>query len=203
MKRELFNEIFDNEVLPFIREMQENNPMIVQKDLAKCKTEIFSEYNRLNNVYKHQIFNKDEDGVLLDRHKIAACMCGAFLRVSVFNKTKIVEYIKKERQGVEAYFYYVNEFVALFAAVKFLSFFMIAEQKGHPEVVKNILDTFPMAPPVRKVKKGFWNSVLFNLAQVKMEEQIGLEHYDVYSYAMFFFWLETYFLDKMTAGSST
>ncbi|MCM1087520.1 MAG: hypothetical protein NC419_05140 [Muribaculaceae bacterium] len=199
MKKELFDRIFDNEILPFIEEIHANNSMIELKNLTECKAEIYAEYTKLNCKYKAQIFERDSDKVLLDRHKVAACVCGAFIKVSVFNKTKLIQYIKDERRKVEVYFYYVNELVALFAATKFLSFFMVSDRKEQIDIVRKIRNEFPMMPPITKNKRGFWNSVLFNLSQVKDQDQIGLEHYDMYSYAMFFFWLETYFNEKAAA----
>lgn len=199
MDQQEFNTIFDNEILPFIQEIDANNSRIQLKDLAECKLQIYNEYRKLNSKYKSQIFENDEDQALLDRHKVAACICGAFLRVSVFNKTKLIEYIMSEKKKVEVYFYYVNEMVALFAATKFLSFFMVSERKGQPEVIRTILKEFPKMPPITKNKRGFWNSVYFNLAQIKDTNQIGLEHYDMYSYAMFFFWLENYFNEGLSA----
>lgn len=199
MKRELFDRIFDNEILPFIKEIKANNSMIELKDLAKCKADIYAEYVELDSIYKEQIFGKDKDTELLDRHKVASCVCGAFLKVSVFNKTNLIEYITNEKKKVEVYFYYVNEMVALFAAAKFLSFYMMSDKKEQIDVVRDIYKNFPIVPPITKNKRGYWSSVLFNLSQIKDDNQIGLEHYDIYSYAMFFFWLETYFNERIAA----
>lgn len=199
MKRDLFDRIFDNAILPFIKEINDNNSMIELKDLTKCKADIYDEYIALYSIYKNQIFGRDKDTGLLDRHKVASCVCGAFLKVSVFNKTKLIEYITNEKEKVEVYFYYVNELVALFAAAKFLSFYMMTDNKGQIEVVRNIYENFPIMPPITKNKRGYWSSVLFNLSQIKDDNQIGLEHYDMYSYAMFFFLLEIYF-NKATAA---
>ncbi len=41
MTKELFDAIFDDEILPFIDEIQENNPRIKKKDIAQCKKEIY------------------------------------------------------------------------------------------------------------------------------------------------------------------
>ena len=193
MDKELFDEIFDFEILPFIREIDENNSKIQLKDIDNCKSEIYKEYVNLKNVYKGQIFGKDSDKELLDRHKIAACICGAFLKVSVFNKSALVDYIKKEKCRVEVYFFYVNELVAFYAATKYLSFFMVSDNINDDEMVRKIVQNFPKAPEVANSKKGIWTTILFNLAQIKDEEQIGLEHFDMYSYAMQFYWFERAF----------
>ena len=199
MERDKFYEIFDKTILPFVEQLEENNPKIRRRDLTECKANIYDEYMTLNRTYKSQIFDKDADTVLLDRHKIAACICGAFLRVPVLDKTELVRHIKKTGQKVEVVFYYVNELVAFYAATKFFSFFMILEHEGQDRVVREILKTFPLMPPTTKNKKGFWNSVLFNLSQIKDEKQIGTEHFDMYAYAMFFFWLENYFYERVAA----
>lgn len=199
MKQVEFNNIFDDTIMPFINEICENNSLITINDLDKCKEEIYKAYTELNKRYKGQIFEKDADKVLLDRHKVASCICGAFLRFPIFNKTNLMVYLQKERSAVEVYFYYVNELVALYAAIRYLSFFMIYENQQQDRVVQKILSSFPEAPPITKNKRGFWNSVLFNLSQIKDEGQIGINHYDIYSYAMFFFWLERYFNEKLAA----
>ena len=194
MDKILFDKIFDSAIEPEIRELNDNNPMIVLNDLQTCKAKLYREYCILNDRYKDQVFGKDEEA-LLDRHKIAACICGAFLKVPIFNKTRLIEYIQKERPRLEAYFYYVNELVALFSASRFLLFFMIAEREGagDHEAADKLLRDFPSMPLVNQSKDDFWSSVLFNLSQVKDETQIGLDHYDMYSYAMFFYWLENYY----------
>ena len=199
MTKEEFFIIFDNDISPIIQEIKDNNSMVQLNNLDECKEKIYKEYIMLNQRYKQHIFEPDEDRVLLDRHKVAACICGAFLKVPVFNKQPLIDYIKKERQKVEVYFYYVNEFVAFRAAVKFLSFFMVNERKGQEEAVRAILRDFPQMLPITKNRRGFWNSVVFNLSQVKDAEQIGVEHYDMYAYAMLFFWLESYFNEHLAA----
>lgn len=199
MNQELFNTIFDNDILPFVKEIDENNSMISLNNLAECKAELYRKYSELNRNYKEQIFASGKEDALLDRHKIASCICGAFLWIPVFNKTRLMTYLREERKKVEVYFYYVNELVAFYAASKFLAFFMIDDKKDELETVRAIIKEFPKAPSVTKNKRGFWNSVLFNMALTKDETQIGLEHYDVYSYAMFFFWLEHYFTEQLSA----
>lgn len=200
MNQLLFNKIFDNDILPFVMEIKDNNPLIDLKDLNKCREDLYVKYSELNRNYKEQIFIKGREDSLLDRHKIASCICGAFLWVPVFNKTRLVNYLLDERKKVEVYFYYVNELTAFYAASKFLAFFMIDDNKDELDTVRTIVREFPKAPSVTKNKRGFWNSVLFNMAQTKDEKQIGLEHYDVYSYAMFFFWLEHYFNEQISAS---
>lgn len=165
MTKEEFFTIFDNDIFPIIKEIQDNNSMIWLNDLDLCKKKIYEEYVILNQRYKQPL----------------------------------IDYIKKERQKVEVYFYYVNEFIAFRAAIKFLSFFMVNERKGQEEAIRAILRDFPQMPPTTKNKRGFWNSVVFNLSQVKDGQQIGVEHYDMYAYAMFFFWLESYFNEKLAA----
>lgn len=199
MEREQFNKIFDKTILPFIEELEDNNSLIERNNLEDCKQKIYMAYMALNKRYKHQIFECDADSVLLDRHKVAACICGAFLEVPIFNKTKLIRYIKDEKQRIEVYFYYVNELVALFAATKILSFYMILDNQGDDEIVRAILNGFPKALPITKNKRGFWNSVVFNLSQINDNQQIGIKHYDMYSYAMFFFFLENYFNEKVAA----
>lgn len=193
MDQQLFNRIFDNDILPFILEIRDNNSMIILNDLTECKIKLYRKYSELNKSYKEQIFVNGKDEALLDRHKIASCICGAFLWVPVFDKTRLIQYLKEERKKVEVYFYYVNELVAFVAASRFLAFFMIDDKREQLEMVRAIVREFPKAPSVTKNKRGFWSSVLFNMNQIKDENQIGLEHYDIYSYAMLFFWLESYF----------
>lgn len=199
MDQELFNRIFDNDILPFILEINDNNSMIALNDLPECKVKLYRKYSELNQNYKGQIFVNGRDEALLDRHKIASCICGAFLWVPVFSKARLVQYLIDEGKKVEVYFFYVNELVAFVAASRFLAFFMIDDKRDQLETVRAIVKEFPKAPSVTKNKRGFWNSVLFNMAQTKDKNQIGLEHYDIYSYAMFFFWLESYFNEQLPA----
>lgn len=74
------------------------------------------------------------------------------------------------------------------------------EKKGDYEAAGEIINKFPLLPPVSNSKLGFWGITLYNLSQIKVyapadstKYSIGLEHYDIYSYAMYFYWLELYF----------
>ncbi len=192
MTRDMFDDIFDSEILPFIDEVQENNGLIQKKDMGQCKEEIYNEYIALRNDLKKIIFGDKVNDNVLDRHKIAACICAAFLKVSVFNKSAMIERIKETKQRVEAYFYYVNEMVAFQAGCIFLSFFMTSEYKEDREKAERVIREFPKLPPVKTSKLGCYDSIVFNLAQVKTEK-IGIDHFDVYSYSMFFFMLENYY----------
>ncbi len=201
MTLEKFTEIFDENVLPEIHMISENNPLITTKNVDSCRKEIYKEYTKLNNLYKEQIFNKNEN-VLLDRHKVAACICGAFLKVSVFQKDALIASLRETRQAIDPFFFYVNEFIAFIAATKFLSYFMVLEKekKKDYEAAGEIISKFPLLPPVSNSKLGFWGITLYNLSQIKVyaptdptKYSIGLEHYDIYSYAMYFYWLELYF----------
>ncbi len=192
MTKDFFNTIIDNEIMPFINQIHENNPRIKIKTIELCKYNIFNEYNRLKNDFKYKIFGKREEDNLLDRHKIAACICGAFLKVSVFNKTEMIEYLKQTKQPIEMYFYYVNEMAAFYAGCKFLSFFMTSEFMKKPIKAKQIIETFPLLPPVKTSSMACYDNIIFNLSQIKTD-MIGLEHFDLYNYSMLFFLLESYF----------
>lgn len=191
MDKKTFHEIFNKEIVPFVKQIKDNNSSIKTNDLGKCEIEVFNKYNELKQKYKDVIFGKDSNQ-LLDRHKVASCMCGAFLSVPVFNKTELIKNLEKTREPVEAYFYYVNELVAFYAGYRLLSTYMI--YRRNDEEKKIILENFPIIPPtIKNNKHGSLSSILFNLSQIKDKEQIGIENYDRYSYAMFFFMLENYF----------
>lgn len=198
MTKELFDEIFDDEILPFIDEIQKNNPRIKKKDMIQCKKEIYREYTALRDDFKETIFGKNTNEELLDRHKVASCMCYAFLKVSVFYKDELIQQIKNTKQFVEKYFYYVNEMVAFYAGCRFLSFFISSKYiKEHQrEKAENIIKEFPKLPPVQTSTMACYDNVIYNLSQVKTEK-IGLDHFDVFSYAMFFFLLESYFYTQV------
>lgn len=202
MKRELFDEIFDREIEPFIEEMLEYEPFIEKRDLTPCKREIFNEYSKLRVIYRRQVYNSDIE--ILDRHKVASCMCGAFLTVPVFHKGHLLEAVKQHGEPVESFFYYANELVAFYAANKFLSFYMLCEadnergndNEGRRLRKERIIEQFPLMPPASKGTHGTWSGILFNLSQIREEERLGIEHYDLYAYATIFFMLETYFNQK-------
>lgn len=189
MTKELFDQIFDWGIRDFIAEIQANNPRIKTNDLQECKQKAYENYERLIRQYRTHIFSKT-DNCLLDRHRVASCICGAFLRTDFFNKTDLWQKIVESKERIEAVFFYVNELLAFHAGCKYLSCFMIYDNSNKPDVASNIIEKFPYLPKTTLVKTGFLNCVLFNLAQVKDESQIGIEHYDLYSYAMFFFKLE-------------
>lgn len=163
--------------------------------MDQCKKDIYDKYDELRRFYKDQIFDKTDDA-LLDRHKVASCMCAAFLQVSVFNKERMVRQIINTKEAVHSFFFYANELVALYAANRFLSFFMVMDYRGDLKLQKEIMREFPLMPPSVNSKKGFWTSVLFNLASIKDEEMIGLEHFDIYAYAIIFFMLEVYYIER-------
>lgn len=203
MTFEEFAKIFDESILPDINEISEKITFVKAKDKSLCCREIYDAYKNLNDLYKKQVFNKTEE-VLLDRHKVASCMCGAFLKVCVFNfsKSELIKYLKENGRAVEAYVFYANELIALRAATKFLSFFMVSEKvkAGDYEAVRKIIEKFPLPLRTSNCKMGFWSITLYNLSQIRVDEpensarySIGIEHYDMYAYSMYFYWLELYF----------
>ena len=199
MKRELFDEIFDREIAPFIQEMLEYEPFIERPDLGPCKRDIFNEYSKLRGVYRRQVYNTDIE--ILDWHKVASCICGAFLTVPIFHKGHLLEAVRQHGEAVEAFFYYANELIAFFAANKFLSIYMLREVDGIRGIdeesrrtrKERIIRQFPLMPPASKGTHGTWSGILFNLSQIRNEERIGIRHYDLYAYATIFFMLETYY----------
>lgn len=203
MNFEEFTEIFNESILPEIKEISEKITFIKAKNMLLCRRKIYDAYKNLNDLYKKQIFNKTEK-VLLDRHKVASCMCGAFLKVCVFNfsKSKLIKYLKENHLAVEAYVFYANELIALRAATKFLSYFMVSEKAkaGDYEAAREIIEKFPLPLKTSNCKLGFWSITLYNLSQIRVNEpknstrySIGIEHYDMYAYSMYFYWLELYF----------
>lgn len=203
MTFEEFAKIFDESILPDIKEISEKIIFVKAKDKLLCCREIYDAYKKLNDLYKKQVFNKTEE-VLLDRHKVASCMCGAFLKVCVFNfsKSELIKYLKEKGRAVEAYVFYANELIALRAATKFLSFFMVSEKvkAGDFEAARKIIEKFPLPLRTSNYKLGFWSITLYNLSQIRVDEpknstrySIGIEHYDMYAYSMYFYWLELYF----------
>ena len=103
---------------------------------------------------------------------------------------------------MEAYVFYANELIALTAATKFLSYFMVSEKAktGNKEAAREIIEKFPLLPNTLNCKQGFWSVTLYNLSQIRVDDpknsarySIGLEHYDMYAYSMYFYWLELYF----------
>ena len=194
MKRELFDAVFKQDMIPFIHEIEDNNPRIKAKDVLVQQDKIYREYQRLRSDYKDRIFDK-ADVELLDRHKVASCMCGAVLANPVFDITPMVEQIKKERTRVEARFFYENELVAYHCATRCLAAYIVADHIKDEVLSQRIAREFPQVPNTLTSKSGFLKDVLFDLSQIKDQNQIGIEHYDKYSYALFFFWLERYYLD--------
>lgn len=192
MTREEFDNIYDEIVYPFIQEVVENNSLIDLKNQDMCKQQIYSEYERLNRQYKTNVFNR-VDGELLDRHKVAACVCGAFLKVCVIDKTRLVKQIQADGRKVESWFFYVNELVAYIAAIRVLALFMIHDYKADENKQICIMNEFPRMPDATHSKVGVLNSILFDLAQIKDETQIGIDHYDMYAYALIFFMQEIQF----------
>lgn len=192
MTKELFKEKFDKLVKPFAIEVSENNSLIELNDFDKCLSKAYDEYITLRNQYKDHIF-PSIDGYVLDRHRLASCVCGAFLKSPVYNIDKLKNMPKKDELPIEVVFYYVNELIAFHAACNYLALFMANANLENRPLCYDIIRNFPSIPNVIQIKKGFLNCALFNLAQISDMSQIGLKHYDIYSYAMFFFHLEQAF----------
>ena len=192
MVKSMFNEIFDREILPLIDEIQQNNGLIRKKNIETCKEEIYNEYNVLRADLKDKIFGDKSTDKVLDRHKVAACICAAFLKVSVFDKSSMINRILETRERVEAYFFYVNEIVAFEAGCKLLSLFMISECVEDRNKAERIIREYPKLPPVKTSTLDCYDCIVFNLSQVNTTK-IGIEHFDIYSYSMFFFLLESYY----------
>lgn len=195
MERELFNKVYGQEIVPFIREIEGNHSRIKAKDVIVQQDRIYREYQRLRADYKARIFDK-ADTELLDRHKVASCICGATLAYPVFDITPMIEQIKSEGTRIDSFFYYVNEMVAYHFAARCLAIYIIADHSKDKELSQRIAREFPKSPDTLTSKSGFVKDVLFNLSQIRDKDQIGLEHFDKYAYALFFFWLERYYVDN-------
>lgn len=186
-----FASLYDELFMPIIQEVSQNNSLVQINDIERHKNDVYHAYVNLRDKYKNQIFNKD-DKALLDRHKIASCICGAFLEVPAINKTLLIKNIVDYKKPVDSFFFYTNEFIAFSVAIRVLGIFMIASNDDD-EIKRRILCDFPIMPDIMNNKKGIWNNFLFNLSQIKDDKQIGIDHYDTYAYAMQFFMLENHF----------
>lgn len=195
MTKDQFDILYDTFAKPLIDEMCSNNSLVVAKDYEKCKANIYKEYESMRIKYRSAVFNKEETE-LLDRHKVASCICGAILKCSVIDKTELIKRIINEKGAVETYFYYVNEAVAFMFASKVLMVFMMNDYSLDIETQKVIYSQFPIMPQTNCSKVSVFYNVLFNMSQIKDNYQIGIENYDMYSYAMFFYFLECYFSEK-------
>lgn len=199
MQKEQFDNIFDKTIIGFINEVKDNNSLLEINDLSKSKARIYNDYNELMAQYKEHIF-PSPDNCLLDRHRIASCICGAFLKNQIFNTEKMEAEAKSNRTSFEAIFYYANELAAFHASCRYLSIFMLDDKKQNRPLCYDIYNNFPNLPRIMQIKKGFLNCVLFNLRQISDIKQIGLKHYDLYAYAMFFFHLEQTFYQNRKTG---
>lgn len=192
MNKQQFDKIFDASIADQIKELSDNNSLITVNDLERCKGKILKDYDNLRAQMKSTVFKKVCLQVM-DRHRIAACMCGAMLKNEVFDISKMVEEMKKTGISFEAGFQYANEVISLYSGCKILSFFMMNDFKDNMELREKIRDDFPVFPDTRHVKTEFMNVLCFNLYQIKDTRQIGIEHYDPYAYAVIYFLLEEHF----------
>lgn len=181
--------------MSFIQQLQDNNPKIKMNNPEICKRQIYNQYCKLNNEFKEVIFVGQSDKKLLDRHKIASCICGAFLIIPVFDKTELVNDIKNTKIKTEALFFYVNELVAFHAGCRFLSFFMVDDnlKKQNSEKAVRIVKMFPILPPAKNTTLGSYSNIVFYLSRIKDKNEIGLDHFDKYSYSWNYYMLEEYF----------
>lgn len=154
MTKNLFDRIYDESIYPFIQTVAQNNSLLQIKDMDQCKRDIYDKYCGLRQLYKDQIFDKTDEA-LLDRHKVASCICAAFLQVSVFNTQKMIQRIIETRQAIHSYFFYANELVALYAANRFMSFFMVLDYKGDRGRQRDILENFHSYRQAFKAKRDF------------------------------------------------
>lgn len=192
MNKEQFDKFFEVCIAEQIKELSDNNSLITVNELEHCKGKILNDYDNLRNQMKHTVF-KNVYPKVMDRHRIAACMCGAMLKNEVFDTSKMVEHMKKTGVSFEAGFQYANEVISLYSGYKVLSFFMMNDFKDNCDLREKIRVDFPVFPDTRQVKTEFMNVLCFNLHQIKDARQIGINHYDPYAYAVIYFWLEEYF----------
>ena len=106
---------------------------------------------------------------------------------------KMTQHSHKNGDKFHVYFYGANELAAFEAGMIILRIFMTSELKGDQAAIDQVNKLFPIVPPVYHGKKGFLNTFIFNLLQVEDGKQIGTEKYDIYAYALLFYWLEVYY----------
>ena len=85
--------------------------------------------------------------------------------------------------------------MAYHCASRCLAAYIVSDYSDNEKLAMRVVKEFPGVPDKLTSKSGFLKDVLFNLAQIRDGNQIGIEHYDKYAYALFFFWIERYYID--------
>ena len=125
MKKEKFNEIYNNAIIKLKNELDPDN-------ITKLK---FSSYNKLFSKYqfsreyikKYYMENPNEN---IDRHKIAACMMYSIIDIYpcyVPLSEKIKMLCSKKRFSLEIA--YINEYIAIYTALSILDNFYEQDKK--------------------------------------------------------------------------
>lgn len=119
MKADKFDELWENVVLPIYKEMNKEGILSLKRSARK---RVYKEYQR-KKTYIKQNYMKNEN-THLDRHKIAACMLFAIMKVYPIRvKLSAVweKYCAKERFGKE--YELLNEYLSLYTAFSIIESF--------------------------------------------------------------------------------
>ncbi len=121
MKRDKFDELWNNIVLPIYDEMNEYDILFLKRN---AKQKIYREYQRKKSFVKENYMLCGNTH--LDRHKIAACIVYAIVKVSPI---KVSLRIKWEKYRLKRYFSreyeLLNEYLALYTAFSIIESFRL------------------------------------------------------------------------------
>ena len=130
MNKQEFKKLWDNCIYPSFQILKEQDTTLVLRDGSfeiLCRT-----YNDIKNQTKYQFMKKESEPVLLDRHKVAACMVKAI----VIDKP-IYKEIEEDYSGKEENFLVVNELLAFCVAMSMLKAYIeVKLEKRVPEFIE-------------------------------------------------------------------
>lgn len=194
-----FDIYFSQYIEPIAKEIKNNNSKIEYRyEIRNYKKILYESYTYLNKSYKKQIFNT-EDVVLLDRHKVSSCLCGAVLKNPIFK----LNFNKDDRQKYKAFFFYPNELFALQVSLECMKTYMISDYTSDLDAKRKILYEFPYFPDKHCDKVDFLTCIIFDLSEINTNCQIDKYYFDKGAYAIIFYFLEDYFIKTCLSSIST
>lgn len=183
MQKADYSDFYDIVIKPYIDEITADCSLGECKDRGpRCKYRIYKSYQEKRDSIKNKYMRKRDD-VALDRHKVAACMVYAILKVQPIKVNRFLWNLPEEKL-------LANEYLAFYVALNIIAMYKRDELR-EAKMEKEASDYKIIVPKTYHEEEGvnFVSNTCRALYYLRLRGLIG---FDIFAHATIFFMLEKY-----------
>lgn len=183
MQKADYSDFYNTVIKPYIEEITADCGLGECKDKGShCKYRIYKCYQEKRDSVKNKYMQKADD-VALDRHKVAACMVYAILKVQPIKVNRFLWNLPEQKL-------LANEYLAFYVALNIIAMYKRDELR-EAKMEKEAADYEIIVPKTYHEGEGadFVSNTCRALYYLRLR---GLTGFDIFAYATIFFMLEKY-----------